>query len=168
ALRRSLSWVCRQRRWAALHPWRVGAVALVALTIGITAAGVITSRDPLPVRLSQEGAAAYAEGKYDDAADYFEQSYRKSRDPKTLLKLVHVWIQLDKTDDALKTLDEAQDIFDKEKAPQDEALLKAALAYCANRQRSLPPAAIIKLYEAIPTECRTAAVLNNMGWTYRL
>src|SRR5262249_23031417 len=104
ALRRSLSWVCRQRRWAALHPWHVGAVALVALTIGITAAGVITSRDPLPVRLSQEGAAAYAEGKYDDAADYFEQSYRKSRDPKTLLKLVHVWIQLDKTDDALKTL----------------------------------------------------------------
>ena len=57
------------------------------------------------------GWVLYRQGRSAEAIGYLEEAYEKLRDPEVAGHIIEVQLSLDKTDDALKTLEEAELLF---------------------------------------------------------
>jgi len=72
------------------------------------------------------GWILYRQGQYDEALIYLERAYERFRDPEVASHIIEVLLALDRQDDAVTTLDNAELLF------PDSELLKSV------RERLLP------------------------------
>ncbi len=160
SLRRELAPLRRSRRWVRDHPKRVSTFSAILLVAVLLVTAFLATRDAYSVRQFNRGMVHFQQADFEAALPCLTESLRS--DPtnrEALLARARTYQQLGSFDWALEDFGAAYRL-------KPEPRIDACKGYCLNRTKHHAEA--VDAYQsALDRGFESAAVLNNMGFTYR-
>ncbi len=159
ALRRSISPARRRKRWMRQHRWFLRSIAASLLLVCLGVACLLSTRDPYGGRQLKTGLEHYRRGEYVEAEDYLTRASESAEERAAAL----FWRarSRQKQGRVLLALEDYEAAARLCAAPE----ISACQAYCWALEKDFP-GAIVSSNQAIDAGFTTAAVFNNLGYSY--